>query len=76
MTAGQHSGSERAKRLLKSELKKKGFTYAALAEVLRARGIMETEAKIRNKVSRGSFTAAFMIQCFDAIGSKSISLAE
>ncbi len=76
MTAGRDGGSERAKRLIKSELKRKGFTYAALAEALRARGIMETEAKIRNKVSRGSFTAAFMIECLDAIGSKSINLSE
>lgn len=76
MTAGRRDGGERAKRLLKSELKRKGFTYAALAEVLRRRGIMETEAKIRNKVSRGSFTAAFMLQCLDAIGSKSIDLSD
>lgn len=58
----------RAKNLLKAELKRKGITYAGLAEKLSAMGISETERNLNNKISRGGFTAAFLLQCLDAIG--------
>ena len=64
----------RAKNLLKAELKRKGVTYAALAEKLAAIGVMDSEPNIRNKLSRGKFTAVFLIQCLEAIGSTSLRL--
>ena len=63
---------ERAKNLLKGELKRKGVTYAQLAEKLGAMGIQETERNLNNKISRGGFTAAFLIQCLDAISTKNL----
>ncbi|CAG1015837.1 hypothetical protein RHIZO_05168 [Rhizobiaceae bacterium] len=57
----------RAKNLLKSELKRKGVTYAALAEKLAAIGVHENERNLNNKISRGGFSAAFLIQCLEAI---------
>lgn len=64
----------RAKRLLKAELKRKGVTYAALAEKLRAVGVHETDRNLSNKISRGGFSAAFLIQCLDAIGVQDVRL--
>ena len=58
----------RAKNLLKAELKRKGLTYAQLAERLAEIGVHENERNLNNKISRGGFTAAFLFQCLDAIG--------
>lgn len=65
---------ERAKNLLKAELKRRGVTYAGLVEKLAAIGVHETERNIANKISRGGFTAAFLLQCLDAIGAGELSL--
>lgn len=66
--------AERAKNILKSELKRRGITYAELAQKLRALGVQESERNLANKISRGSFTAAFFMMCMDAIGVRSVSL--
>ena len=66
---------ERAKALLKSELKRRSVTYAQLAERLGALGLSETERNLANKISRGGFTAAFLVQCLDAIGCKNLPLS-
>lgn len=58
----------KAKNLLKGELKRKGITYAQLAEKLAGIGVHENERNLNNKISRGGFTAAFMLQCLKAIG--------
>jgi hypothetical protein len=65
---------ERAKNLLKAELKRRGVTYAELATRLAEIGVTETERNITNKVSRGGFTAAFLIQCLTAIKCDAINL--
>jgi hypothetical protein len=64
----------RAKNLLKGELKRKGVTYAQLAERLSAMDIHETERNLNNKISRGGFSAAFLLQCLEAIGSQQLRL--
>lgn len=64
----------RAKNLLKAELKRKGLTYAQLAEKLAEIGVQENERNLNNKVSRGGFTAAFLLQCLEAIGSVDLRL--
>lgn len=66
--------AERAKNILKSELKRRGVTYAQLADKLTAMGLKESERNIANKISRGSFTAAFFMMCMDVIGAHSVSL--
>lgn len=58
----------RVKGLLKAELKRKGVSYAELVEKLAAIGVTESEPNIRNKLSRGKFTAVFLLQCLTAIG--------
>jgi hypothetical protein len=64
----------RAKNLLKAELKRKGITYAQLAEKLAVIGVHENERNLNNKISRGGFTAAFLLQCLDVIETRSVSI--
>jgi hypothetical protein len=65
---------EKAKNLLKAELKRRGVTYADLAQKLDALGLKETERNLANKISRGGFTAAFLLECFDAIGAQLVQI--
>lgn len=64
----------RAKQLLKAELKRHGVSYKQLAEMLDKIGVSDTEANIANKISRGGFSAVFLLQCLDAIGCKNLRL--
>ena len=64
----------KAANLLKSEIKRKGVTYAQLVEKLDAIGISEKEVNVANKLSRGKFSAAFMLQCLTAIGANTLVL--
>ena len=64
----------RAKQLLKSELKRRGVSYKQLAEKLGTLGVPESEANIANKISRGGFSAVFLIQCLDAIECRNLHL--
>lgn len=64
----------KAANLLKAELKRKGVTYAQLVEKLAAMGIEEKEVNVRNKLSRGKFTAAFLLQGLSAIGVRELRL--
>jgi hypothetical protein len=65
---------ERTKNLLKAELKRRGVSYKQLAERLEAIGVRDTEANIKNKISRGGFTAVFLLQCLEAIGAETLRL--
>lgn len=65
----QSEWESKAANILKAELKRKGVTYAQLVERLADIGISEKEANVANKLSRGKFSAAFMLQCLSAIGS-------
>ena len=65
---------EKAKNLLKAELKRRGVTYAQLVEKLAALGLQETERNLANKISRGGFTAAFFLQCLSAIEATALHL--
>lgn len=57
----------KVKGLLKAELKRKGITYQELAEKLAILGVKESSENIANKISRGKFTAVFLLQCMEAI---------
>jgi hypothetical protein len=64
----------RAKNLLKAELKRKGVTYAQLAEKLAQIGVHDNERNLNNKISRGGFSAAFLLQCLAAVGVDALNL--
>jgi hypothetical protein len=66
----------RVKGLLKSELKRRGVTYAQLVDKLGELGVHETEPNVRNKLARGKFTAVFLVQCLEAIGASSLRLSD
>jgi len=66
----------RVKNLLKGELKKRGISYAQLAEKLASIGVHENERNLNNKISRGGFTAAFFVQCLVAIGCSIVRLED
>jgi 3-mercaptopyruvate sulfurtransferase SseA len=65
---------ERAKGLLKAELKRKNVSYKDLADRLAALGVDENDRNIANKLARGGFSAVFLIQCLDAIGCNTLHL--
>lgn len=64
----------KAKNILKAELKRKGVTYAQLSERLGEMGTQISEQSVNNKISRGGFTAAFFLQCLEAIGALDIKI--
>jgi predicted methyltransferase MtxX (methanogen marker protein 4) len=64
------------KRLLKSELIKRGVSHADLALLLQRVGIDETKAGIDSKISRGTFSASFLMQCLSVIGCTKLEIEE
>lgn len=66
--------NEKAKRLLKSELIKRGVSNSELALRLNGLGIQETKSSIDSKISRGTFSTAFFIQCLSAIGCEKVEI--
>ncbi len=66
----------KVKGLLKAELKRRNIGYRELAERLGAMGVHDSERNIANKISRGGFTAVFLIQCLEAIGATSLRLSD
>lgn len=65
-----------AKQMLRAHMANCGKTYAGLAADLAAWGISENEANLRNKVSRGAFSAAFFLQCLVAMGCDAVRLED
>jgi hypothetical protein len=66
---------EKAKGLLRAEMARKGVTYAQLVEALSAVGVDDNERNLRNKVSRGKFTAGFFLQCLTALKTDTLHLS-
>ncbi len=60
--------------LLKVKLTKRNLTYKQLSDKMVEIGMQESEPNIRNKLSRGTFSAVFLIQCLTAMGAKSLEL--
>lgn len=74
MPVREKEWEDRVKRMLKAELTRKGVTYAQLVGKLADIGVHDTEPNIRNKISRGKFTAVFLVQCLEAVETKDIRL--
>ena len=64
------------KALLRSEMVKRRISYADLVEKLGAIGVRDSEANLRNKISRGGFTGAFLVQCLTAMGVTALRLED
>lgn len=76
MSVAEKEWETKVKLLLKGELARKGITYAQLVGKLADIGVMDSEPNIRNKISRGKFTAVFLVQCLSAIGSSGLQLRD
>jgi hypothetical protein len=70
------SWNDKVKRLLKSELVKRGVTNADLVVLLNELGVYETKASIDSKISRGSFSAIFFLQCLSVIGCSKVEIED
>lgn len=68
--------NDKVKRLLKSELVRKGISNSDLANMLQQVGIDETKSSIDSKISRGTFSAAFFLQSLVVIGCEKIEIDE
>ncbi len=68
--------NDKVKRLLKSELIKRAVSNADLAQLLSESGVEETKASIDSKISRGTFSASFFVQCLAVIGCSKIEIEE
>ncbi len=66
----------RAKRLLKAELKRADVSYEELAKRLTEMGLPETTSSVTNKLSRGSFPATFLLATLKAIGKQNLSIED
>jgi hypothetical protein len=74
--ASDDEWADKAKRLLRSEMVKRGVSYEDLSAKLAEIGVEETPVNIRNKVARGKFMASFLLQCLQAIGVQVVRLED
>jgi hypothetical protein len=65
---GKTDWEEEAKASIKAELKRSYMSYADLAARLTESGMPMKEPALRNKISRGNFSASFFLRCLAAIG--------
>jgi 3-mercaptopyruvate sulfurtransferase SseA len=62
------------KRLVKSEMLKRDVKVEQLVVLLRNIGVNETKSSINSKISRGTFSAAFLLQVLQVIGCKELDI--
>jgi hypothetical protein len=60
--------------LLKGELARRGVDYPELARLLELQGLSLTAGEVRDQVEDGALTAAFVTQCFEAVGAPVVHL--
>ncbi len=66
--------NNKVKRILKSELVKRGVSTEDLVVLLNENGIAETKSSVDSKISRGTFSAAFFMQCLYVMGCTKIEI--
>ncbi|WP_256330341.1 DUF6471 domain-containing protein [Variovorax sp. YR216] len=67
--------SDAASRLLKAEIVRENVTLAQLARRLGRLGVRETEASLKNKLYRGTFSMVFFMQCMRALGHGNVDVS-
>lgn len=68
--------NNKVKRMLKSELVKRGLSTEDLTALLNENGCTETKSSVDSKISRGTFSASFFMQCLYVIGCTKIEIEE
>lgn len=76
MTIQKQFWTKAVAKILKTELAKRDITYKQLKDMLEKIGVNESEDNIKNKLSRGTFSAVFFVQCMRAIGVQSLVFDE
>ncbi len=71
-----HIRDGEARRILKAEMARRDLTYDGLAAALADIGVTETNQSLRNKFSRGSFSADFFLACLHAMNVQTIRVVE
>ena len=67
---------EHAAALLRSEMAKRRMKYPDLVRALGEIGVQDSERNLSNKIGRGTFSAAFFLQCLAAMEVKNLRLDE
>ena len=67
---------KQATTMIKVELTKQDIDYSELSEKMKDNGIDEDKANIANKLSRGTFSFAYALQLFKALGLKKLNLED
>lgn len=66
--------NNKAKTFLKIEMLKDGISTEDLHKLLLSKGYNYTLSSINSKISRGTFSATFLIQCLEVMGHYNISI--
>lgn len=63
-----------ARRILRAELARRDWTYARLVSALGKIGVEESVRSVTNKLSRGTYSFAFFLQCMKAMGRANVEI--
>jgi hypothetical protein len=77
--AGMRSDAEwaaEAKRILRSEMVRRGVTYDELAKKLADIGVEQSPPSLRMTINRGRFRAMLLLQCLTAMGCHSLRVTD
>jgi hypothetical protein len=65
-----------SKAVLRSEMARRQLRSADLVKLLSELGVEENERNLGNKIARGTFSAAFFLQCLAAMKVTNLHLGE
>jgi len=68
--------NNKVKRIIKSELVKRGLSTEDLTTLLNENGCTETKSSVDSKISRGTFSASFFMQCLYVMGCTKVEIEE
>ncbi len=74
MADSRDEWADRAKRLLKAELKRSGVGYNEITKRLAEMGLPETVGSVTVKINRGVFPAWFFLAAMKALGRQTIKI--
>ena len=66
--------NNKAKTFLKIEMIKEGISTEELHKLLLSKGYNYTLSSINSKISRGTFSATFLIQCLEVMGHYNVNI--
>lgn len=74
MSKSEDKWVNQVKGILRAEMTRRQITYDQLSERLAELGVSDSAVNLRNKIARGGFSAAFFVQCLEAIGVREVRL--